>query len=574
MGERLEDSSSTGSGLAAAGSGVRQLWRHTLLRLGLLYLVPLVLISLVFHYQHHRLIAESRRAHLRALAESQASTLDLFLRERWVNLFNVIDDLRYVSEPSEAQIRTALGSLRRTSQAFVDLGLLDERGRLLVYAGPHEFLRTRDYSGEPWFRELADSTEPYTVTDIYAGFRDELHFTIAVRREVDRAPYVVRAALSPEELYREIAATEQRGESWISLIDRDGDYQLVSSDRGEALARSPYRPPDSPPVGIVDRPGPGAEHGYAYAWLATAPWAVVAADPPRGLLAGLSDPIYGATVVFNLVVLLVGCVVLWLRARYLVRFHASVEEKEAVLSGQLVQAAKLASVGELAAGIAHEINNPLAIIAEEAGLIADLRDPRYGQELSSEELDHHLATIRTAVFRCRDITRKLLTFVRQDEVDIRPHDLNEILDEAAEGLLGSELAVSNIEVAKDYARDLPMILTDRNQLVQVLVNLLRNAIDAMGNAGRLTLRSARHGDTVSLTVEDTGSGMTSEQLGRIFMPFFTTKEPGKGTGLGLSVSYSIVKSLGGDIHVESAPGRGSRFRVDLPVGGAEGPGRT
>jgi two-component system NtrC family sensor kinase len=259
-------------------------------------------------------------------------------------------------------------------------------------------------------------------------------------------------------------------------------------------------------------------------------------------------------------------IVILIRTRQVVGTQLAAERHEAELSGQLVHAAKLASVGELAAGIAHEINNPLAIIAEEVGVLKDARDPELAEE-DDEPLDvsEHLDAIHEAVFRCRDITRKLLMFVRQTDVNFAPHRLDTLMDEVLDVMLGNELAMSNVNVVRRYDPSVPEISTDRNQLLQVFVNLVTNAMDAMPNGGVLTVQTAWSEEKVSLSVEDTGVGMTSEQMKRVFMPFFTTKDPGKGTGLGLSVSNSIIQGFGGSFYVESAPDQGSTFTVDLPL---------
>ena len=252
------------------------------------------------------------------------------------------------------------------------------------------------------------------------------------------------------------------------------------------------------------------------------------------------------------------------RARQLVNRQLAAEQTEAELSGQLVQAAKLASVGELAAGIAHEINNPLAIIAEEIGLLKDMLDPELAENGEEMNLEQHLDIMHEAVFRCRDITQKLLTFVRKTEVKIATHDLHDILDEVIDGMLNNEIAISNIKVVRDYDSAIQPIVTDRNQLIQVIVNIIKNAIDAMTKDGVLTVQTVHKDDRVIFSVKDTGCGMTAEQLERVFTPFFTTKNPGKGTGLGLSVSFSIVKSFEGNIYVNSVPDQGSIFTVELP----------
>jgi len=268
---------------------------------------------------------------------------------------------------------------------------------------------------------------------------------------------------------------------------------------------------------------------------------------------------------FTVVFVLLGGVIILARARFVAVRQLAVERHEADLSGQLVHAAKLASVGELAAGIAHEINNPLAIIAEETGVLQDALDPALADD-EDEQLDvaEHLNIISEAVFRCRDITRKLLTFVRHTDATLAPHRIHEVLDDVLDGMLANELVISNVQVLRDYDDQIVEILTDRSQLVQVLVNLIKNALDAMPDGGRLTVTTRRLDDRVVIAVRDTGCGMKTEQLERAFMPFFTTKDPGKGTGLGLSVSNSIIESLGGRIYAESTPGSGSTFTVELP----------
>ena len=223
-------------------------------------------------------------------------------------------------------------------------------------------------------------------------------------------------------------------------------------------------------------------------------------------------------------------------------------------------------MGELAAGIAHEINNPLAVINEEAGLIKDLMNPEFGERLSDEELFGHLATIHDSVFRCRDITRKLLGFVRRTDIDLKSHDIHSLVNSIVDGLLGQELAVSNVEIIKNYDPALPEILTDGNQLLQVLLNIINNAVDALANKpGKLVIETSHDNSQVKIAITDTGCGITPENLEKIFMPFHTTKEVGKGTGLGLSVSYGIIKSLGGKIEVESTVGQGSTFIILLPI---------
>jgi two-component system NtrC family sensor kinase len=268
------------------------------------------------------------------------------------------------------------------------------------------------------------------------------------------------------------------------------------------------------------------------------------------------------SLIVSAVLLLLAVIIILNRAARLVAQQREADQTRA----QLEHAAKLASVGELASGIAHEINNPLAVISEESGLLMDYTDPQFGQTLDTAELRQRLQTIQKSAFRCRDITRKLLRFVRRTDFDLKPHDVHELIDGVIVDLLGPEMKVSNVEVVRRYDRSLPRMTTDGNQLQQVVLNIVNNAIDSLrGEPGVITISTNRRRNKIAISIRDTGCGIAPELIDKLFMPFFTTKEVGKGTGLGLSVSYGIVKGLGGDIEVDSTVGEGSTFTLVLPI---------
>jgi two-component system NtrC family sensor kinase len=543
----------------------RALFWHNLKRLTVLYFLPLLLLAIAFHLMYRHMARESHRAHLAVLAEHQANTLDLFLRERLVNLANLIDDPQFAASSfSAGYLANALAKLRQTSPSFVDLGVVNRQGDLVAYVGPVNFPKGVNYAAEPWFRKLTGDESLSLITDIYLGFRGQPHFTVGVKRGFEDGPRIVRSALSPEKLREFLTTLEGAQEVVAAVVNAEGRFQLVTPSAGPHLEQSGFRLPREPRRGFLESPSGAGGDGWAYAWLKETPWALAVSDVsgsgPTGLFAGGQSTLLVITVVFFV---LMGGVIL-VRVRQIVGTQLAAERHEAELSGQLVQAAKLASVGELAAGIAHEINNPLAIIAEEVGLLRDSMDPEIGGQGPPPDLNESLQVIREAVFRCRDITRKLLTFVRRTDVKLEPQRVERILDEVLDGMLGRELTLANIEVVKDYDPEERILITDRNQLVQVFLNLVKNAVDAMPGGGTLTVRTAHGEDVVVVSVRDTGCGMTPEQRKRLFMPFYTTKAPGKGTGLGLSVSASIIKNFGGNVFVESAPGKGSVFTVELP----------
>jgi signal transduction histidine kinase len=237
---------------------------------------------------------------------------------------------------------------------------------------------------------------------------------------------------------------------------------------------------------------------------------------------------------------------------------------------QLVQSAKLAAVGELAAGVAHEINNPLtSIIGFTRLLLEDVA--------TNEQMHHDLEMIDREAARAREIVRRLLDFARTGDPVLAPVDLNALVEDAV--MLVCTRSVRNKVMVEEDLAPLPPIMLDANQIKQVIVNLLNNAVQAMPDGGRLEVSTQlieRKLDgtlsrVASVRIRDSGVGIPPENMERIFDPFFTTKEVGQGTGLGLSVSHSIVEKHKGKIEVESVPGAGSTFNVLLPAHEAHEP---
>jgi PAS domain S-box-containing protein len=224
---------------------------------------------------------------------------------------------------------------------------------------------------------------------------------------------------------------------------------------------------------------------------------------------------------------------------------------------QLVQAAKLAAVGELAAGVAHELNNPLTSVLGFAEL--SLTSPEVGSPLR-----HDLEIIAREAGRARDIVRNLLDFARQTKPQRLPTDVNRVLHQTL-NLIRQHIEKSGVVITEDYAPDVGLLTLDSGQIKQVFLNLITNAAQAMPKGGTLSLRTFRLGDEVAISVSDTGQGIPPEIQDRIFEPFFTTKAAGEGTGLGLAVSFGIVQEHGGRISVESRVGQGSTFTVWLPI---------
>jgi len=228
---------------------------------------------------------------------------------------------------------------------------------------------------------------------------------------------------------------------------------------------------------------------------------------------------------------------------------------------QLIQSRKMAAIGNLTAGIAHELNNPLNNISITVEALIDEFD-----DWSREEKLKMLKTVDDQVERAGTTVANLLDFTRRDETSFEEISINEVLTRTA-NLMGNEISLNNIRLDLDLGDNLPRVMGNVHNLQQVFLNLFLNAIQAMPDGGSLAVRSCVEDQKVRIDVTDTGIGISPEHLDKIFDPFFTTKEVGKGTGLGLSVSYGIIEKHHGQLVAQSEIGKGTTFTITLPAAG-------
>jgi len=252
-------------------------------------------------------------------------------------------------------------------------------------------------------------------------------------------------------------------------------------------------------------------------------------------------------------------------SKTVVRRVAKADSEKQIMSKKVVEAGKLASVGELAAGIAHEINNPVAIMVEEAGWMGDLlEEEEFRASENLAEFGRAIKQIQTQGKRCKEITHKLLSFARQTDTTVQDIHIKELIEELV-ALSAQRAKYSMVDIQTDFPGDLPALKESVSELQQVIFNLINNALDAMENdGGTLTISSYRKENYIIVKVSDTGKGIPEANLDRLFDPFFTTKPVGKGTGLGLSICYGIIDKMGGKIEVESTVGVGTTFLLSIP----------
>ncbi|MCG6918787.1 MAG: two-component sensor histidine kinase [Deltaproteobacteria bacterium] len=524
--------------------------------------IPLLLMAAINYYQYQSALKEEIVKPLRRLITNTQHTLELFLSERESTLRLLIRERSFEELSNQARLNFIFQSLKAEFPEFVDLGLIDSSGLQRSYAGPYE-LKGKNYRDQDWFQEV--QLRGVYVSNVFLGYRKFPHFVIAIKRDaVEGDFYVLRATIDTEKFNQLISTITLRPGSDMFLIDQEGVLQTPSRAHGRVLDKiSLLVPPMSQEAVITRTKDEHGEHLLGYAYLRGANFILVLTKEPGEVMAGwftLKSELLLVLVVSVAVIFIVS-----LRATNLLvdRIREADQKRESCYI-EVEHTAKLASLGRLAAGVAHEINNPLAIINEKAGLLKDLVE--FSKEYHDQEkLLSQVDSILRSVNRCREITHRLLGFAKRMDLKVETIHLNELLQEVL-GFLEKEAFHRDIKVNFNLAPDLAPIAHDRGQLQQVFLNIINNAFEAVQDGGNITIATkANETDpsTVEVAISDDGRGIHPDDLKHIFDPFYTRGKE-QGTGLGLSISYGIVAKCGGDIRVESKVGRGSTFTVVLP----------
>lgn len=537
----------------------RRLRGKYFVRLALTYVLPAVALSAFFVYRYVKLGVESSEQKLAIIAESQAKALDLFLQERIWAMLNLVDASDMHPGPNDREIKEYFGRLRQTGDSFIDLGIFDSTGVQTNYYGPEVFLLNKNYKKEKWFQTLiSEEKDRYVITDVYLGLRGTPHFTIAAGCDIDDCFLAAKSSLNPASMYQYITSFEKSTDKNIAIVNSEGVYQLVSERVGNPTEQSPFSIDSGKTSGFGVTNFDDRKERFAFYKLATADWYAVASDKR------LSDDAENSLIISLIVSFLVIGIFLGVVA-WRSKAAAIMQYEKDVARMELDHAAKLAAVGELSSGIAHEIGNPLNIIASIVGVLQEYADPRHKLDKKVSDIQPQLEKILLAVKRIKEINEKLLRFVRKSDEDVRPRDVRTIIDDFVDVFFEREMSFRNIDVIRDYESRPLLAEIDENGFKQVIINLLNNAADAIGDSpGEIAIRAGTLDEKIFISVADTGSGISEEAMDKIMIPFYTTKPVGKGTGLGLSISLSIIRRFGGEMEAESILGEGSVFIIRLP----------
>jgi two-component system NtrC family sensor kinase len=535
--------------------------------LALAIIAPLVITGAVNILQFRQAYRTKVSNELAVMIERHTGTVDGFLNDR-------LSDVRVIAREHPIERLQEMEFLRRILNlmreeyhgAFVDLGVVDGNGIQIAYAGPFN-LHMADYSTAEWYRDAVVNES--VISDVFAGLRGSPHFIVATQKIVDGEVFVVKATIDFEAFNALVENLRIGTTGFAFIINREGHFQ--TNPRFEvALNHPPYVDllggrTRADRIAVLDGEDMlGRKAVFAISPLKQGDWFLCYQQEKADAFAELRRVQWFAAVV-TIIVSLAAIYAGYLISRNIAQRLAQAHRERKAMAHQVIETGRLASIGELAAGIAHEINNPVAIMVQEAGWIDDLLGE--GEPCSEEnlaEITRAVGQIRTQGDRCKEITYKLLSFARKTDPTVREVQLNEVVDEVI-GLTGQKTRYANVRIETELSPDLAPIQASPSELQQVLLNLVNNAIDAIEQpGGTVTVSTRQEGVDVELEVRDTGEGIPEANLARIFDPFFTTKPVGQGTGLGLPICYGIVEKMGGRITVESTVGTGTSFTVVIP----------
>lgn len=561
--------------------GYKYFSRGLTILLAVLVLVPLTIISLLSHYQYKNLLHKNELTQMVLNLEQAQSTVERFVTKLQSIIKFVARDDRYNDLLDKENLEALFVRLQREHPDFADIEIIDSQGTQQSYFGPYK-LEAQNYSDQTWYREVLH--RGVYISNVFSGFRQVPHFVIAVSRQHpgQEGAWVLRVTIDGKTLQRFVDTISTPSVNDIFLVDANRiaqtqpqkygeigkynslyDIEKKENDILESVIREHKELFDKDQDMIVQKIMNGQNVLHASVHLENTPWHLDIVK--EFYLQGQAWSSFRVRLITIFGYCSVVAVIVILTISSGITNHIrEADRKRQQFLAEVENANKLASIGRLAAGVAHEINNPLSIINQKTGLVQDYIELT-GDFDYKESMRGALDGIQNSVVRCKTITHRLLGFARHTDVQSEELDINTVLQEVV-AFLAQEATYSQIQICFDLDRNIQKIYSDRSQLQQVFLNITNNAIDAIGSNGHITISSkAIDENTIQAAITDDGSGMSSEVARRVFDPFFTTKETGKGTGLGLSITYGILKKLGGTIKVDSEIGVGTTFKITLPV---------
>ena len=541
----------------------RSVWIISVVLLFLTSLVPMSIIWSVNYQLSHESIRTENQLRTIRLTSNARRTITYFFEERLNALMFVVREEGFEKLNNTGYISDVLRNLQMGFGGFVDIGLIESSGVQVQYSGPF-VLERKNYNNEKWFIKSVEGGG--YVSDVFMGYRNVPHIIIAVGWNKPNGDFfILRATLDLDKLNEILSSLELSEGSEAFLCNREGLIQTPTRYYGEIFDSINFPVPEyslrSQVIETEDRKGASIMIGYAY--IKDSPFILM-------LIKRTNEIMKGWYTLRNKMILLLGIssffilIVILAVPTYMVNKIYYAEQTRVRALQRMEHTSRLASIGSLAAGVAHEINNPLAIINENVGYLQDLFSIKKEYE-GDKRLNEVLSDVLESVERCGEITKNLLGFAREIEPKIAPVKIENVIDKVLK-FLRKEASYRNIELNIEISEDIPIIYSDFGKLQQIFLNLITNAFQAMDNGGSLEIQAHMKDENhVAITIRDSGCGISEEDLKRLFEPFFTTKVSSGGTGLGLSITYGLVHRLRGDISVHSKIGEGTTIVITLPT---------
>ncbi|MGB5528647.1 MAG: ATP-binding protein [Ignavibacteriaceae bacterium] len=538
----------------------KALRRNIIILMILVTVIPLSLMATINYYQYQKNLRDEIINPLNVLTNKTKRSFELFLEERLSTVRFIASAYTFKELSDPVILNRILSVLKREFEGFVDLGLISSKGKLLCYAGPYSFL-DKDYSQQSWYHRVLISGR--YISDVFLGYREFPHIAIAVQNLTDpNCCWILRTTIDTRKFDDLIATLELDAESDAFLTNRGGVLQTNSKFYGKVLESCQLKIPNGGQGTFVteSQDKNGRDIFIAYSYLVEPEYTLVLVKPSSLILKTwftFRTEIFFIYLASVLIIVLLVYKITDAQVNHIKK----ADEKRELAFRELEHSQKLSSIGRLAAGVAHEINNPLAIISQKAGLMKDLIEGSPDFKKKPKFIDLTDAIIKSTD-RCSTVTHRLLGFARRMDIEYEDLGVNDVLQEVI-SFLEKEAMHRNIKIELQLDENLPRVSSDRGQLQQVFLNILSNAFAAVTDSGNIIIRTwDEDADKVGVSIQDDGCGMSEKDLENIFEPFFTTKK-GYGTGLGLPITYGIIKKMGGKIKVESKQGKGSTFTIYL-----------
>ena len=543
---------------------LRRIWKLTVLLIAVVTITPLILSTIIGYNVTQHAIESEILLRTSRLVSNTRRTITFFLSERKSALNFISRNNSYKKMQNPSRLKEILYNLKLEFGGFVDLGIIDASGMQKRYVGPYK-LEGKNYIDQEWFQKISVHGGAF-ISDVFMGFRNVPHIIITIKKDLpDGSFYLLRATIDTGRFNNMLSEPESSGLGDAFVINNKGILQTPSRQYGHVLEKITLPIPDySERTQVFEGRDPDRRTliiGYAY--IAQTPFILMIVKRKNELMESWHRTrleLIGF-LIFSIIIILI--VILGVSTYLVEKIHVADQQRVLTLH-EAEYSNKMASIGRLAASVAHEINNPLAIINEKAGLIKDLFVFNK-QHVEDQKLIGLVDSVIYSVDRCATITRRLLNFARRTESKIVSLNLKEVITEVL-GFQGKEAEYKSIEVSVDVPDEIPELESDRGCLQEIFLNLFNNAFAAMDNGGKLEI-IVRQPDQnhVSVNVIDEGCGIPQENLKRVFEPHFSTKTKSGGTGLGLSITYGLVRQIGGKISVQSEIGKGTNFSIILPL---------